>query len=186
MSQLLNKAEQIRQAHAGLIHRVVIASQNRGAVPDLDQVLKQAEDNGWTALVARIRKILAGNRDDSLLGALDEEDAVVVRSILEGIRNPQTLPDLSQEIDGTMAAPGIAAIVHNARRGNVEALQLLGNMATQMMQAGGDMARLAGIMRPLVLGERDPNKLCEGMSEPGQQLVEAILTQLGELEATQE
>lgn len=184
MSQQLDKNEQIRQAHAGLIHRVVIATQNPTAVPDLDEILKQAQDNGWNDLVTTIRKILSGNRDMGLLRALDDEDGVIVQSILEGIQNPQTLPDLGKEIDGGMAAPGIAAIIQGARTGNTEALEMLGNMATQMMQAGGDMARISAIMRPLVMGERDPNKLCEGMSDQGEQLVLAILDQLKQAEDT--
>lgn len=183
MSQpLLEKNEQIRQAHAGLIHRVVIASQNPNAVPDMDKVLKEALDNGWAGLVATIRKILAGSRDGALLRSLDEEDAVIVGSILNGIQNPATLPQLDQEIDGAMAAPGLASLVHGARTGNVEALQLIGNMATQMMHAGGDMARLAALMRPLVLGERDPNKLHEGLTDKGEKLLLAILDELRKLE----
>jgi hypothetical protein len=47
-----------------------------------------------------------------------------------------------------MAAPGIAAMIIGARGGNLETLQLLGNTAQQMIQAGGDMSRLAAILRP--------------------------------------
>lgn len=182
MTKLLEKEEQVRQAHAGLIHRVVIATQNPTAVPDLERLLKEAQDNGWTDLVAAIRKILKGSRETSLLRELDEEDQVIVSSILNGIQNPATLPQLDAPIDGAMAAPGLAAILHGARTGHHEALQLLGTMANQMMQAGGDMARLAAVMRPLVLGERDPNKLCEGMSDKGQTLVNNILAELRKLE----
>ena len=82
------------------------------------------------------------------------------------------------------AAPGIAAIIRGARSGDTQALEMLGNMATQMMQAGGDMARLSAVMRPLVMGERDPNKLCEGMSDHGEKLVLAILDQLNQAEGT--
>ena len=184
MSQPLDKTEQIRQAHAGLIHRVVMAAQNPASVPDLENILKQALDNGWSDLVATIRKILSGNRDMGLLRTLDEDDTIIIRSILEGIQNPGTLPDLNKEIDGSMAAPSIAAMVRGARTGDIQALEMLGNMATQMMQAGGDMARLAAIIRPLVLGERDPNKLCEGMSDHGEKLVLDILNHLNQAEGT--
>jgi hypothetical protein len=81
-----------------------------------------------------------------------------------------------------MAAPGIAAMVNGARRGNLETLQLLGTMAQQMLQAGGDMARLAGILRPLVQGERDADKLAAGMSVDGQKLVVGILAELAKLD----
>ncbi len=182
MATLPAKDQQIIEAHTGLIHRVVMGCQNRHTVPDLDDILKQAEQNGWLQLVAAIRKILAGSRDTSLLNGLDEEDSVIVRSILRGLQNPDTLPDLTAGVNGAMAAPGIAAMVNGARRGNLETLQLLGNMAQQMLQAGGDMARLAAILRPLVQGERDADKLTTGMGVEGQKLVVAILDELAKLD----
>jgi hypothetical protein len=182
MATLPAKDQQIIEAHTGLIHRVVMGCQNRQRVPDLDDILKQAEQNGWLQLVAAIRKILAGTRDASVLNGLDEEDSVIVHSILRGLQNPDTLPDLTAGVNGAMAAPGIAAMVHGARRGNLETLQLLGNMAQQMLQAGGDMARLAAILRPLVQGERDADKLTAGMSAEGQKLVVAILDELAKLD----
>ena len=182
MATLPEKDQQIVEAHTGLIHRVVIGCQNREMVPDLDEILKQAEQNGWHQLVTTIRKILAGSRDQSLLKPLDEEDSVIIDSILRGLRNPETLPDLNKEISGSMAAPGIAAMVNGARSGNLETLQMLGTMAQQMLNAGGDMARIAGILRPLVKGERDADRLSEGMSAEGQNLVLAILEELARLD----
>ena len=182
MATLPEKDQQIIEAHTGLIHRVVIACGNRERVPDLDEVLKQAEQNGWTQLVAAIRKILAGTRDESILRTLDDEDAVIVSSILRGLRNPATLPDLSKGIDGSMAAPGIAAMINGARSGNLETLQLLGTMAQQMLKAGGDMARLAGILRPMVEGKRDPDELGAGMTSDGRKLVLGILEELAKLD----
>jgi hypothetical protein len=182
MATLPDKDRQIIDAHTGLIHRVVIGCQNRERVPDLEDILKQAEQNGWLQLVAAIRSILAGKRDMSVLQGLDEEDAVIIHSILRGLQDPNTLPDLGKAADGAMAAPGIAAMINGARGGNLETLQLLGNMAQQMLQAGGDMARLAGILRPLVKGERDADKLTEGMGAEGEKLVLTILQELAKLD----
>ena len=182
MASLPDKDQQILEAHTGLIHRVVIACRNRELVPDLEDILGQAERNGWIQLVAALRKILAGNRSEALLKPLDDEDRTIVRCILRGLQNPDTLPDLNKPVDGSMAAPGIAAMVHGARSGNLETLQLLGGMAQQMLRAGGDMARLAGILRPLVQGERDADKLTEGMGAEGEKLVLAILEQLARLD----
>lgn len=182
MPMLPEKTEQIVQAHAGLIHRVAIACQNRALVPDLEDILKQAADNGWTDLVAAIRKILAGQREPGAFRHLDDEDFTIVESILRGIQNPAALPDLSQQFDANMAAPGLASLIHAARGGSLEALQVIADMATQMLQAGGDMARLAGVIRPLVTGERDADKLCQGMGDQGQQLVLGILRELAKLE----
>ena len=64
-----------------------------------------------------------------------------------------------------MAGPGIAGLVHASRNGNAQALQIIGDMAKQMLAAGGDMGILAGRIRPLVEGERDADKLTENMSE---------------------
>lgn len=182
MTALPEKSQQIIQAHAGLIHRVVIACHNRSQVPDLEQVLQIASDNGWAELVKSIRRVLNGRRDAGVFVGLDEDDQVVVEAILRGIQDPNSLPDLNAKPDPTLAAPGLASMIFEAGRGNTQALQVLGGMAQQMSAAGGDMARLAAIMRPLVNGERDPDRLCKGMSSAGETLVLSILRELGRLQ----
>ena len=176
--------DQILQAHTGLIHRVVMYCNNPGSVPDMEQVLQQAEENDWKQLTTAIRTIMSGTRDESILLGLDEEDRVIVESILRGLQDPQTLPDLQADIDSTMAAPGIAGLVHASRNGNVQALQIVGTMAKQMLAAGGDMGILAGRIRPLVDGERDPDKLTEKMTGKGQKLMLDIIEELLKLEAS--
>ncbi|HEX9627437.1 MAG TPA: hypothetical protein VGA00_10920 [Acidiferrobacterales bacterium] len=182
MAALPEKTEQIRQAHAGLIHRVVIACQNPGQVPDLETILKQAEDNGWLDLAHAIRQILKGRRDAALLKPLDEEDRVIADSILRGLQDPNTLPDLNAQPDPAQAAPALAAMIHAVGRGDIAALQMLAAMAQQMLQSGGDMARLSGVMNPLVKGEREPEKLTKGMGPQGEKLVLDILAELKRLE----
>ncbi|MGB5339260.1 MAG: hypothetical protein WBO06_09210 [Gammaproteobacteria bacterium] len=175
--------EQILQSHSGLIHRVVMHCNNPGSVPDLEQVLEQAEKNDWQDLVAAIRLIMSGNRDESILATLDNEDRTIAESILRGLQDPTTLPDLQADFDSSMAAPGIAGLVHASRTGNAQALQIIATMAKQMLAAGGDMGILAGRIRPLVEGERDADKLTEKMTEKGQKLVLEILEELIKLEA---
>ena len=175
--------EQILQSHTGLIHRVVMHCNNPGSVPDLEQVLQQAEENDWKQLAAVSRNIKSGTRDESVLLGLDEEDRVSAESSLRGLQDPQTLPDLDADIDSTMAAPGIAGLVHASRNGNAQALQIIGTMAKQMLAAGGDMGILAGRIRPLVEGERDTDKLTEKMGEKGQKLMLEIVEELLKLEA---
>ena len=182
MAQLPDKDQQILQAHAGLIHRVVLACHDRSQVPDLEEVLEQAEANGWDQLVAAVRAILAGRRDEGVLQGLDEEDRVVAESILRGLQNPATLPDPEAGADPTMAAPGIASIVHAAANGQTEALQWAAQMADQMHRVGGEMAQLAAIIRPMVNGERDRGTLTRGMGEEGRKLVDGILEELAALE----
>ncbi len=175
MSNMPEHDEQILQSHAGLIHRVVMHCNNPGSVPDLEQVLQQAEQNDWKLLVMAIRDIMSGKREESHLLGLDDEDRVIVESILRGLQDPSTLPDLQADFDSSMAAPGIAGLVHASRTGNAQALQIIANMAKQMLAAGGDMGILAGRIRPLVEGERDADKLTENMTEKGQKLMVDIL-----------
>ncbi|NNJ94806.1 MAG: hypothetical protein HKP57_08700 [Halobacteria archaeon] len=184
MSTTPDLKEQILQSHAGLIHRVVMHCNNPGSVPDIEQVLQQAEENDWTQLVATIRSIISGSREESLLAGLDNEDGIIVESILKGLQDAGTLPALETDIDSTMAAPGIAGLVHAARNGNVQALQIIANMAKQMLAAGGDMGILSGRIRPLIEGERDPDKLTEKMSDKGQKLMLDIVEELIKLEAS--
>jgi hypothetical protein len=175
--------EQILKTHAGLIHRVVMHCNHPGSVPDIEQVLQMAADNDWTALVAVIRDIMSGNRDESMLMKLDDEDRVIVEAILRGLQDPSTLPSLETDIDSSMAAPGIAGLIHASRNGNAQALQIVGNIAAQMLNAGGDMSILAGRIRPLVEGERDADKLTEKMGNKGQKLMLEIIEELLKLEA---
>lgn len=173
--------QQIRQAHATLIHQVVKACQNSEAAVELESVLDVALQQGWEDLVRTIRQIVKGNRDESLLNGLDEEDTVIIQSILDGLRNPATLPDINQQGDPTMAAPGLAQIIHAAGRGDAQALQAVSIMAEQMTNAPGDMARLGGYMKRLVDGERDPDLLCKGMGPSGEQLMLNLIDELNKL-----
>jgi hypothetical protein len=173
--------QQIRQAHATLIHQVVKACQNQDAAIELESILEVALQQGWDDLVRTIRQIVKGNRDESLLKGLDEEDTVIIQSILNGLRNPASLPDIDQQGDPTMAAPGLAQIIHAASRGDAQALQAVSIMAEQMTHAPGDMARLGGNMKRLVDGERDPDILCKGMGPSGEQLVLNLIDELNKL-----
>jgi hypothetical protein len=183
MSNTPDTREQILQTHAGLIHRVVMQCNNPGSVPDLEQVLQQAEQNDWIHLVTAIREVMAGKRDESILQGLDEEDRIIVEAILLGLQDPSTLPDLQTDFDSDMAAPGIAGLIHASRSGNAQALHIVAGLAKQMLQAGGDMGILAGRIRPMIEGERDTDKLSENMSEKGQQLMVKIMEELLKLEA---
>jgi len=174
--------QQIRLAHASLIRLVVQAAQNVSARAELDPVLAHAQQQGWTELVPRIRRVLNGERDTSLLRGLDEEDTVILTAILAGIQDPATLPDPEAAADPTQAAPGLAQMIHAASHGDAQALHWLSQMAEQMTRAGGDMARIGGITKRLVDGERDPEKLCKGMGAQGESLVLSLLAELGKLE----
>ena len=182
MARLPDRHQQIITVHAAFIREVVELSQKPGHRDDLEGVLQAAVDNGWAELVTALRTILSGKRDRSVLLGLDEEDTVIAEAILRGLQNPAELPPVKAKADPSMAAPGLAGIIREAATGNVEALRAVSNMAEQMRRAGGQMARLASVVRPLINGERDPDKLCRGMSTQTEQLILGILEELGKIE----
>jgi hypothetical protein len=157
MAMIPERDQQIRQAHATLIHQVVKACQNQEAAVELNSVLEVALQQGWNDLVNTIQLIVKGNRDASMLNALDEEDSVIIKSILDGLQNPASLPDIEQQGDATMAA------------------------AEQMTSAPGDMARIGGNIKRLVDGERDADILCKGMGPSGEQLMLNLIEELNKL-----
>lgn len=182
MSKLLSEQKQrIVQFHAAFIHNVVMACINRALLPQLEPMLEKTAQNGWGTLVVAIRQVINGKRDSTVLLGLDDEDSAIIETILCGIHDPSTLPDPNAKPDASLAAPGLASMIDAAGRGDPAALHMLANMAEQMVRAGGDMAKLGGMMRKLVGGERDADKLAKGMSVQGQELVYSILTELGKL-----
>ena len=184
MQNFPDKKQQVIQTHSSLIRLVVHSLQQTELQPKLEEVLTISANNGWTTLVATIRKILSGERNRENLGGLDEEDNIIASAILDGINNPASLPDGNAAAGNpTMAAPGIAHMIHEAATGNAQALVLLSNMAEQMSTAGGDMSRLGGIMKTIIDGERDPDILCRAMTTQGRSLVLSILDELGKIQA---
>lgn len=178
MAKLPDAAEQLLRMHAPFIHAVVNALHNRALIPDLLEMLREAEHRGWAVMVSCVRQILDGQRERSLLLGLDEEDRVIIEAILAGSDNPANLPPLQAAGDAQAAAPGLASMIALAGRGNMEAFTTLANMAEQMVKAGGDMARLGSQMRRLIDGERDETKLVKGMGELGRKLMRDILAEL--------
>jgi len=183
MSKLPNKQQQVIQVHASLIRLVVDTISTPQLRPQLNQTLKASAENGWQDLVLRIYKIMEGDRSETLLLNLDEEDKIIIDAILSGIQNPATLPNPEDNnAQAGMAAPGIAHMIHQAGIGNTQALTLLSHMTEQMSQAGGEMTLLAGIMKKFIDGERDAEVLNRNMDEKGVKLVDAILSELVRLQ----
>ena len=182
MPELPPRTQQIIQAHAEFIVMVVKACSNAEQRTALEPILRSALQYGQQPLVDAVRKILAGNRGQEPLLGLDEDDVVIVEAILRGLQNPHTLPDPKAQVNPAAAAPGLAHMIHAAAQGNTDALQVAAGMAEQMTAAGGGLARLGGIMRRLIDGERDPDQLCAGMDSRTESLVLSILEELAKLE----
>jgi len=178
---LPEKTQQIILAHAGLVRAVVMAAKNHEQRPLLENILREAAENGWGALVSSIRRMLHGDRSNAVFSGLDDEDRVIADAILRGLQDPSTLPEPAAKPEPGMAAPGLASLIHAAATGDAAAMQVLGDMAEQMLRAGGDFARLSGILRRLVNGEVDADKLCRGMTPRGAQLVHALIDELARL-----
>jgi hypothetical protein len=177
----MDRQQQIIHAHAGVIVQVVQSIGNPALMSRTEEILKVSEQNGWGDLVKVIRRIIKGERDESLLKGLDEEDSTIAAAILAGIQNPSTLPDPNAQPDASLAAPGLAQMIHEASRGNTQALEIISHMAEQMTAAGGDMRNLGGIIRKMINGERDSKVLAKGMGVQGRQLVDSILEELAKL-----
>ena len=181
MNPMPSAVEQVLRVHAAFIHTVVNALRDRSQLAELMKQLRSAEEAGWTRLVGALRHIIEGRRDPSIFIGLDEEDRIIVDAVLRGFDNPATLPSLDSVPDGSSAAPGLASLIDASARGDAQAMSVLANMSEQMMKAGGDMARLGGMMRRLVNGERDADQLGRGMGALGRELLISILDELARL-----
>ena len=182
MTRIPDRDEQIVQTHAAFICQAVELIQQPAAARQLEMLLQSAVDNGWVTLAATVRRFASGQRELGRADALDEEDRVIAEAILRGLQDPRTLPDPEQKADPTLAAPGLAHMIHAAARGDVQALTLISQMAEQMSRVGGDMGRVAALIRPLINGERNPDRLCAELDMRGQQLLLNILDELGRLD----
>jgi hypothetical protein len=184
MVQVDAASKDVVTENAELIHRVVMAIAAEEHLPQLQMILAQAEANGWTSLVAAIRRILAGERDLSNLAALDEEDRTIVSAILQGVEDPSSLPDLANTMDPAIAGPSMANMIHDAVTGNNAAISAIAGVSGQMSSAkSGDFSQLPAAIDLMVTGERREEVLCRDMGAAGTSLVHAILEELKKLEA---
>lgn len=182
----MDRTSQILTVHAAFINQVVTFGPQPERQVEFEQLLKLAEENGWSELVAVIRLIiLKGRRDLEVLNCLDEEDRVIAEAVLRGLQDPSTLPDPNAKPDPAMAAPGLATMIHAAASGNAQALQIIAEMADQMSKVGGPMGNLAAVIRPLINGERDPEVLCKRMDSNTEAMVLGILGELKQLDGSE-
>jgi hypothetical protein len=175
---LPERTQQVIQTYAQFIHAIATACFKPELMVQTQQMLTQAEQQGWVAMVMAVRQVLAGKRDSSVYTGLDDDDRIIIEAILRGIQDPTTLPDPNQQPDPSAAAPGLGGMIHAAATGDVPALSALADMAEQMVKVAGDMGRLGGSLRRLVNGERDVDLLTRGMSASGRDLVTKLVDEL--------
>jgi hypothetical protein len=182
MSGLLNE-EEILASHQGLINRVIIHCNKPGAVPDLEQLLQMAEQNDWIDLVAVIRDIMSGRRDEVLLSGLDDEERIIIQAILDGLKQGSVpLSNVRADFESAHAGPGIASLIHASQSGDATAIELVTNVTRQMTEDGGDLAVLASRLQLMLGGERDEETLCQQMDRKNLLLMKSILSELRNLE----
>ena len=81
--------------HLPIILGTVQAVHDPGTEDAFRTALSQIEQRGWTNLVAAVRQILAGERNEQVLVApLDLEDSMIIETILRAIADPTTLSAL--------------------------------------------------------------------------------------------
>jgi tetratricopeptide (TPR) repeat protein len=86
--------------HLRIILGTVQAVHDPGTEDAVRTALSQMEQQGWTNLVAAIRQILAGERNEQVLVApLDLEDSMIIETILRAIADPTTLSALMSAED---------------------------------------------------------------------------------------
>ncbi len=74
--------------------QTVAQSQHRD---ELEQGLAPLIEHGWGNMVAAIRRVLDGERDpEALCEPLNYRDALIVQTILAGIRDPESIRDLTE------------------------------------------------------------------------------------------
>ena len=176
------RQEQIVSIHASLIISVVRGRTDPIAAREAAELVGGLSRSGHPALARILGRIVRSAKPDGAdETALSDDERVVLNAVLQGIDNPAALPPEVSSFDPGAAAPGLAWIIVAAARGDPQALHTLSEMAEAMVRVGGDMGRLGGLMRRLVNGERDAERLTRNMGAQGTSLVHAILEQLASM-----
>lgn len=178
----LNIQEQLVREHASLIFETVRAVGNKQAKEQLLKDLAVAEQNGWGNLVNAISKILNGVLDVEELGNLDPEDEIIVRAIIQGIADPDTLPNPSDNQNPMLAPAGLAGIIAEAARGEENAMQMLAVMDTDLSESSEpELVELGKTLKRLLIGERDLDSLTINMNDRSRTLIQSVLEELKRL-----
>ncbi len=189
---------QIREQWGAVIENMIAACGGNAEAsarlaPFFDQMMQKEE---WRALIAVLRRILAGERDAlALLHGLDDTDTLIMGDVLRGLGMEAPTPTLprsqdqrtgegvERDDDGKMisledflqqvvrackpdAPTGLAEQMHAATRG----------MATQA-NLSPELRKLGRVLNQILSGERNPD-----LSALHPQLAEVVRQMLTELE----
>ena len=175
-----DRDQQIIQTHAAFICQAVELLQRHDADQMLTALLANVADNGWNALANVVRQFAAGRRDLLIMHRIwTMEDRVIAAAILRGLQDPvDPAGPHRKAIRRLRPRPG-AYDPRGVERQRAGA-EPDGQMAEQMSKVGGDMSRVAAVIRPMINGEREQSA-CARLDVRGRQLVLQILDELGRL-----
>jgi len=162
----------------------------------LEQALGPMIEHGWANLVAAIRRILDGERDaDVLCEPLGYEDGLIVQTILEGLRDPDSIRDLTDPPDAddqgrsgaaedarallARHAPLILAVFAAAAEPLLRE-QLAAPLKGLSEHGWGG---LVGAIERLLAGERRPDTLTAGLDAEDILVVQTLLAGLADPQA---
>jgi hypothetical protein len=155
--------------------------------PQAAQAVQQAlaargQQADWAALAGVLGRILAGEHDQQLLVGLDLVDTAIAQRALDALAGRLQLDPASWQALAGPALPeelaGLVGAVVAAARGDRWAAAEVEPVLTDLA-AEADWEALAGVLRRVLAGERDPT-LTQGLDETDTVVVAAVLDRLAD------
>jgi len=150
-----------------IIEAVVAAGQgSQQAASELEEVLQvMGQQNDWRNLASVIRRILAGERGETMCVGLDGTDAIIVRQILDRLSGQDqaafgTSSAESEDSPDGLSLDQLLSMVELAAQGNSELKDQLMPAMDQLAQsedAPVELQALAGVLGDILKGDFNPN-----------------------------
>jgi tetratricopeptide (TPR) repeat protein len=163
---------------------------DRDAAKILDEALTtRGERDDWKQLAVVLRRLAAGEQAPDLLAGLDAINTAIAQRALDALNGrTQVDPEAWQTLaaipraerleDVSDALAQLAAGVVSAVRGDQQVAEALERILADM-EASEDWTALAGVLRRILAGERDPT-LVAGLDETDTAVVSDVLVKLAD------
>src|SRR5664280_1018002 len=162
------------------------AGGDQGALQQVEEVLNGLADReDWAALAGVLRRVIAGDRDpETLLADLDPVDTAIVTRLLDALAGRVQLaanPIREATAAGAQALvdrwePELAAILA-ATAGDQAVTQQVDEVLDRCADSE-DWAALAGVLRRVIAGDRDPESLLADLDPVATAIVTRLLDAL--------